>query len=78
MHNEEQKDIAEKVVENLASYYSDPIVTKLEPLDVFYEAEQEHYNYYNEHPEQGYCKAVIEPKVSKFRAKYADKLKPNA
>jgi len=74
-HNEQQKEIAQKVLSDLASYYEDAIVTQLEPLTVFYEAEEEHYNYYNEHPEQGYCKAVIAPKIAKLRAMYADKLK---
>lgn len=74
-HNEEQKEIAEKVISKLASYYKDAIVTQLEPLNVFYEAEEEHYNYYNEHPEQAYCKAVIAPKITKLRKMYADKLK---
>lgn len=77
-HDDEQKAIAEQVLADLASYYGNPIVTKLEALDVFYEAEQEHYNYYNNNPEQGYCRTVIEPKVAKLRAMYADKLKTNA
>ncbi len=77
-HDDAQKETAEKVIADLASYYNDPIVTKLEKLDVFYEAEQEHYNYYNNNPDAGYCRAVIAPKVAKLRAMYADKLKGNA
>lgn len=74
-HDEEQKEAAEKVIEDLKTYYSDPIVTTLEALDVFYEAEEEHWNYYNDNPDAGYCRAVIDPKVAKLRAMYADKLK---
>lgn len=74
-HNEEQKEIAEKVFAELKSYYSDPIVTTLEELNVFYEAEAEHKNYYNNNPDAGYCRAVIDPKVAKLRAMHADKLK---
>lgn len=74
-HNAEQKTTAEKVLDKLASYYSDKIVTSLEALSTFYEAEEEHQNYYNDHPEAGFCKAVIEPKVSKLRQKYQDRLK---
>ena len=59
----------------MKTYYSDPIVTTLEALDVFYEAEEEHWNYYNDNPDAGYCRAVIDPKVAKLRAMYADKLK---
>ncbi|MCB0509644.1 MAG: peptide-methionine (S)-S-oxide reductase MsrA [Chitinophagales bacterium] len=74
-HSEEQKATAEKVLAKLASYYSDKIVTSVEALTTFYEAEEEHQNYYNDHPEAGFCKAVIEPKVSKLRQKYQDRLK---
>lgn len=74
-HNEEQKIIAQKVVDELKDYYTDSIVTTLESLDVFYEAEVDHQNYYNNNPDAGYCRAVIDPKVAKLRAMYADRLK---
>lgn len=48
-----------------------PIVTRLEPLRGFYPAEKEHRDYYKTHPEAGYCRAVIDPKLSKLRAHFA-------
>lgn len=48
-----------------------PIVTRIEPLDVFYEAEPEHHNYYLKNPAAGYCQAVIDPKLSKLRQHFA-------
>ena len=45
-HNVKQKEIAEVVIKEIAVYYKDPIVTEISPLDVFYEAEKEHQDYY--------------------------------
>ena len=74
-HDEAQKAAAEKVIANLGSYFNDPIVTEVSPLDVFYEAEDYHQNYYANNPAQPYCSVVISPKVSKLRAMYADRLR---
>lgn len=46
---------------------ADPIVTRVTPLAVYYEAEAYHHNYFNNHPEAAYCQAVITPKLQKLR-----------
>jgi len=76
-HSDEQRKIAEKTKKETeaAGIYSDPIVTEIEPLTNFYEAEDYHQNYFNENPEAPYCQLVINPKVLKFREKFAGKLK---
>ncbi len=74
-HNKEQKKIAEVVSQEIRSYYENPIVTEISPLDVFYEAEAYHQNYYRNNKEQGYCSVVITPKLAKLRKLHADKLK---
>ncbi|MFT5166000.1 MAG: peptide-methionine (S)-S-oxide reductase [Saprospiraceae bacterium] len=74
-HNDEQKAIAEKVLENVKGSFNDPIVTQLVPLDVFYDAEKYHQDYYNNNSFAGYCRIVIDPKIKKLRDMYADKLK---
>ncbi|MDC3352357.1 peptide-methionine (S)-S-oxide reductase MsrA [Crocinitomicaceae bacterium] len=74
-HNEEQKAIIGEVFQKLVGVYPDPIVTEVSPLDVFYQAEEDHQNYYNEHKEVGYCRVVIAPKLAKLRQMYADHLK---
>lgn len=74
-HYETQKEIAEVVVQQLASYFDDKIVTEISPLDIFYEAEDYHQDYYRNNTEQGYCSFVITPKVMKLRKLHADKLK---
>jgi len=78
-HSEEQKFVAETFKKALteAKVFEDPIVTEITKFDVFYEAEQYHQNYYNNNKTQGYCVAVINPKLDKFIKKYKDKLKKN-
>ncbi|MCH4551629.1 peptide-methionine (S)-S-oxide reductase MsrA [Aestuariibaculum lutulentum] len=74
-HNDLQKDMAEVVVEEMAPYYDNSIVTEISPLGVFYEAEDYHQNYYANNQEQMYCSAVITPKLVKLRKIHAEKLK---
>jgi len=74
--NEEEEKVAREIVVEMASYYSQPIVTEISPLDTFYEAEDYHQNYYKNNPGQGYCNFVISPKLSKFRKEYTKRLKP--
>lgn len=74
-HDEKQKEIAEVVTKEMQPYYENPIVTEISPLDVFYEAEKEHQDYYRNNQTQGYCSFVITPKLIKLRKLHADKLK---
>ncbi len=74
-HDKTQKEIAEVVAKEVAPYYENPIVTEVKPIDVFYEAEKEHQDYYRNNQAQGYCSFVITPKLAKLRKLHADKLK---
>jgi len=76
-HNEEQKQITQQVIRQLDSghIWSDPIVTQVEPFKVFYLAENYHQEYYENNPNQGYCRLVITPKVEKFEKIFKEKLK---
>ena len=74
-HNETQAQAAKTIVEQLQPQYSDPIVTEISALSNFHEAEADHVNYYNLHPDQGYCRYVIAPKLSKLRNSFSQKLK---
>lgn len=75
--DDEQKRQAEQVIAQLEGekVYDSPIVTKLEPLETFYQAEGYHRNYFRNNPNQPYCSVIIAPKVAKFRQKYADHLR---
>jgi peptide-methionine (S)-S-oxide reductase len=76
-HDEEQRKIAEAVIEELgrSGVYRDPIVTELAPASEFYPAEPYHRQYYRSHPEQAYCQAVIEPKLAKLRKYHFERLR---
>ena len=76
-HDDEQKRIAEEVIEELnqQKLWSAPIVTEVTAFEKFYEAEDYHQEYFARNPHQGYCQFVIAPKVAKFRKKYMEQLK---
>ncbi len=76
-HTPEQKATAEKVMAELTAskVWNNPLVTEVTALPPFYKAEEYHQNYYERNPAQGYCQAVIAPKVSKLRKYYFDRLK---
>lgn len=52
-----------------------PIVTTVEPLGVFYKAEDYHKKYYEAHKDEPYCQLVIEPKIEKINTKFKTLLK---
>ena len=74
-HNETQKEIAERVVQEMSEYYENPIVTEISALPTFHEAEDYHQNYYKNNQSAGYCSAVITPKLARLRKMHAGKLK---
>lgn len=85
--NEADKALAEKIRKEIsdAKVWKDPIVTTIEPLKNYTPAEQYHQDYFVKYEKAtplermqmnaGYCSAIIEPKVRKFREKFAGKLK---
>ena len=76
-HSPSQKAAAERVIAELSAekVWDDPIVTEVKPLETFYPAEEYHRDYYQRNPNQGYCRAVVAPKVAKVRKVYFDRLK---
>lgn len=76
-HSPEQKTEVERVIAELKAekVWDNPIVTEVKPLEKFYPAGEYHRDYYRRNPNQGYCRAVIAPKVAKVRKLYFDKLK---
>jgi peptide-methionine (S)-S-oxide reductase len=79
-HSDEQARIAREVMAEIAAekVWPDTIVTEIVPLETFYPAEPEHQDYYARNPWNGYCRAVIPPKVAKLRKIYRDRLKAQA
>ena len=76
----EERAIAEAVMHEIAEagLWDSPIVTEIGGLPPFHAAEAEHHNYYLRHPEAGYCRMVITPKLASFRMRFGDRRKPPA
>jgi peptide-methionine (S)-S-oxide reductase len=75
--DDEQKRVAEAYIQQLnkAQVFRDRIVTTLEPLTSFYEAEEYHQDYAARNPNQPYIAYIAQPKVDKLRENFADRLK---
>jgi peptide-methionine (S)-S-oxide reductase len=76
-HSPEQKRVAEEKIAalNASGVYRAAVVTQLVPFEAFSRAEEYHQGYFRNNPYQGYCQAVVAPKVAKLREHFADKLK---
>lgn len=76
-HNDAQQVAAEKYKKELneAKAFPTPIVTEIVAAEKMYVAEDYHQNYYNENPNQGYCRAIIPAKLEKLKKVFGDKLK---
>lgn len=79
-HDDAQRVVAEqsKRATAAAGLWPAPIVTEIVPFTNFYQAEAYHQNYYRSNPHQPYCRAVIDPKVRKFRKDFQARLKTTA
>lgn len=71
----EQEETIRTSVAAAQKVWNNAIVTEVKPLDKFYEAEPEHHNFYQKHPENAYCQVVINPKLEKLRVKFQARLK---
>ena len=73
----EQKEKSSSLIEQLNQMeaYDKPVVTDVQPLEKFYEAEDYHHDYYKNNPSQPYCELVIAPKIEKLQKRFADLLK---
>jgi len=73
----DQKTRAEAYIILLSeeSVFSEPIVTEITKFEVFYEAGDDHKDYYNNNSDQPYCQFMISPKLKKLQQYYSDKLK---
>jgi peptide-methionine (S)-S-oxide reductase len=74
-HSEQQAAEARKMITDLASDYSDPIVTEVTPAVTYWPAETYHQDYFEQNPDQPYCSAVVAGKVRKLVQEYGNLLK---
>jgi len=76
-HTPDQRTTAGRPVKTVEGegLWDDPIVTEVTPFAAFYPAEDYHQDYFKKNPWAGYCRAIIAPKVSKFRKQWRENLK---
>lgn len=74
-HDEDQRRQAEEIIAEVeaAGAWDSAVVTEIEPMGTFFEAEADHQDYRARNPDQPYCRIVIEPKLAKFRQVFADR-----
>ncbi|HSR73364.1 MAG TPA: peptide-methionine (S)-S-oxide reductase MsrA [Sulfurovum sp.] len=72
--DEETKEAAFAAMEAAQADHQDPIVTLIEPLESYYRAEEYHQDYYRQNTMQGYCMAVIPPKLAKLKEKFGKEM----
>lgn len=79
-HSAAQKAEAEKIIHELTAgkVFASAIVTEVTPAVEFYIAERYHQEYFENNPNQPYCRFVVEPKLAKFRQKWSKRLKKSA
>jgi len=70
-NSDAQKSEFEAAIKRAEEIWGSGIVTELEPLGELFEAEQYHQDFFAKNPNQGYCVAVVAPKVAKVRAKFS-------
>jgi peptide-methionine (S)-S-oxide reductase len=71
-HDDGQLETARAFVEELEDEgLYEGIVTEIEPLETFYEAEAYHQDYFEKNPNDAYCSMHAAPKVKKVREKFA-------
>ncbi len=77
-HDDRQAELARAYFEELAAegVYDDEIVTEIEPLETFYEAEEYHQNYFEKNPTDAYCQHHATPKIETVRERFTDRVEP--
>jgi peptide-methionine (S)-S-oxide reductase len=73
--SEQQREVFLPAIARAKQIWGDKIVTEVTQLEVFYKAEEYHQDFFAKNPNQGYCVAVVAPKVAKVRNKFANLLK---
>jgi len=72
---EEQKELFEKALERAAEIWDGEIVTTMQPLEIFWDAEEYHQDYFSKNPGNAYCQAVVSSKMAKTRSAFTSYLK---
>ena len=72
-NQDERKEVID-FIKNLEvkNIFEDKIVTEVNDIVPFYEAENYHHDFFTKNPQNPYCQAVINPKLKKLRSNFSD------
>jgi peptide-methionine (S)-S-oxide reductase len=73
--NDEQRVMFEAARNRAIDLWGPAIVTEIVPVDTFWMGEEYHQDFFAKNPNQGYCNAVVAPKMAKVRAKFTEYLR---
>ena len=72
--NDEQRVAFEAARDRAVELWGPAIVTEILPAETFWMGEEYHQDFFAKNPNQGYCNAVVAPKMAKVRAKFTEYL----
>ena len=72
--NQNERKAVIDFIKNLEAknIFEDKIVTEVNDIVPFYEAENYHHDFFTKNPQNPYCQAVINPKLKKLRSNFSD------
>ena len=73
--NDEQRILFEAARDRAVELWGSAIVTEIVPVETFWMGEEYHQDFFEKNPNQGYCNAVVAPKMAKVRAKFTEFLR---
>ena len=73
--NDEQRVMFEAARDRAIDLWGPSIVTEILPVETFWMGEEYHQDFFAKNPNQGYCNAVVAPKMAKVRAKFTEYLR---
>jgi len=73
--NDEQRALFEAARDRAVELWGPAIVTEIVPVETFWMGEEYHQDFFAKNPNQGYCNAVVAPKMAKVRAKFTEFLR---
>ena len=73
--NDEQRTLFKAARDRAVELWGSAIVTEIVPVETFWMGEEYHQDFFEKNPNQGYCNAVVAPKMAKVRAKFTEFLR---
>jgi peptide-methionine (S)-S-oxide reductase len=70
--DDQQKKLFGEAIERAKTIWGDGVVTELSPSSTFWTGEEYHQDFFAKNPNQGYCNAVVSPKMAKARKAFSD------